>query len=66
MVVVFPMITPEAIVTVGPAALITAAGELVGAARTAEMASSPRAMTFAEQKTVMVTRRRVYDFVTNK
>lgn len=54
MVVVFPTMTPEAMVTVGPATLVTAADELVGAAKTGEMASSPKAMTFTEQKTVMV------------
>lgn len=54
MVVVFPTMTPEAMVTVGPAALVTAADELVGAEKTGEMASSPRAMAFTEQKTAMV------------
>lgn len=52
MVVVLPTMTPEAIVTVGP--LVTAADELAGAAKTAEVASNPRANTFEELKTDMM------------
>lgn len=56
MVVVFPITTPEAMVTVGPTALVTAASELVGAASTGEMASSPSAMNFAGLKIAIMSR----------
>lgn len=55
MVVVLPTTTPEAMVTVGPGALVTAGDKVAGAARTGQMASNARANTFAELKAAMIT-----------